>query len=381
MNAGPDAAARRYREIARTAAFDAGASQIAFTDAAPDERSRSFAREAFARGDYATWPYDDAYARAASDPHTVFAQARSVVCVALAFAHPPPPKRAPSTGRVSNYAWGADYHRTMRDLCGRVAAALDAAAGAAVTRVVCDTAPLGERAFAARAGLGWIGKHTNLIVPGSGSFVFLGEIVTSLDLGRDMPSRKSCGSCRRCVDACPTGALRGDGTIDAVRCIADLTQRTDAIPRDLRPLVGDWVWGCDLCQEICPPTSRAPRSHVAAFAPEADAAYPSLLELLALRSSGYKRRFRASAMGWRGAAILRRNAAVALGNGLDRATAPALARALEEDPHPLVREHAAWALGRIGSPNAYAALRARVARETEPNVLQEIEYTLRERET
>ena len=127
-------------------------------------------------------------------------------------------------------------------------------------RVVCDTAPLAERAFAARAGLGWIGKHTSLIVKGLGSAVFLGEIVTTLELEPDAPLRTSCGACTRCVDVCPTGALRGDNTMDATRCISDLTQRRDAIPRALRPLVGTWVWGCDLCNDACPPSVRAGRA-------------------------------------------------------------------------------------------------------------------------
>jgi epoxyqueuosine reductase len=167
--------------------------------------------------------------------------------------------------------------------------------------------------------------------------------------------------------------LRGDYTIDANRCISDLTQRTDAIPRELRALVGDWVWGCDLCQLVCPPTQRASPRADRAFAPGAAAdAFPALLGLLRLRSGEFKRRYRRTAMGWRGAVVLRRNAAVALGNALDRASVPALETALEADPHPLVRGHAAWALGRIGSPRAHAALRRREAGEKDPAVCEEI---------
>jgi epoxyqueuosine reductase len=213
-------------------------------------------------------------------------------------------------------------------------------------------------------------------VPGAGSFVFLGEVVTTLDLAPGEPLKKTCGTCERCVRACPTGALRGDYTIDARRCIADLTQRTDAIPRDLRPLVSDWVWGCDLCQDVCPPSRLAGERGSADFRPaEADLAAPSLLELLRLRSGAFKRRFRPTAMGWRGGAVLRRNAAVALGNALDRAAVPALCEALQRDPHPLVRGHAAWALGRIGSPRALAALDAVAAgaAETSPDVRAEVE--------
>jgi epoxyqueuosine reductase len=307
--------------------------------------------------------------------------ARSVVCVAIPFAHAPLPGRTPLVGRISNYAWADDYHRHVRAVLERVAAALDSAAGAPVTRIACDTAPLAERAFAERAGLGWIGKHTNLIVPELGSFVFLGEIVTTLELPETAPLKKTCGSCSRCVTVCPTGALRGDYTIDAARCISDLTQRTDAIPRALRPLVGDWVWGCDLCQLACPPTQRARPSAAAAFAPRRASASPSLLDLLRVRGGEFKRRYRRTALGWRGAFVLRRNAAVALGNALDRSAVPALEGALEDDSHPLVRGHVAWALGRIGSPRALSALRRRRTSEPDPSVREEIEAAIDTLET
>ena len=251
---------------------------------------------------------------------------------------------------------------------------LDEAAGERVTAVACDTRPFAERAIAARAGLGWIGKHTNLISPQLGSFVFLGEVVTTLTLPPDAALRKNCGSCTRCVDVCPTRALRGDYTIDATRCIADLTQRTDGIPRDLRPLIGDWVWGCDLCHLACPPTQAAgDRGDPRCDAPlEDETARPSLTALLRVRSGEFKRRFARTAMGWRGAAVLRRNAAVALGNALDRSAVSALALALREDSHPMVRGHAAWALGRIGAPSALTALRQRYSIEKDGGVLEEI---------
>jgi len=372
----PSGDAPDYRAIARESARRAGAA-VAFASAAPAEEARLRMRAAFAGGDFTTWEYDDGYAAAASDPATILAGARSVVCVALPFAHPAPAGRAPLSGRVSNYAWSANYHARMREVLSLIAGTIDDAAGAPVTRIVCDTAPLAERAFAARAGLGWIGKHTNLIVPELGSFVFLGEIVTTLEIAPDAPLKKTCGSCARCITACPTGALRGDYTIDANRCISDLTQRQDAIPRELRALVGDWGWGCDLCQLVCPPTMRASPRADAAFAPGDGArAFPDLLALLALHPREFKRRYRRTAMGWRGAAVLRRNAAVALGNALDRASVPALEAACEHDSHPLVRAHAAWALGRIGSPRALATLRVRRDREADAAVREEIDAAL-----
>jgi len=364
-------AALKSRVIA--AAREAGAGAVAIAAAEDDPRARERFNASVARGDFSTWPYDEDYAERASSPQTLLPGAKSIICVAIPYATDAPPGRPPLTGRVSNYAWAANYHDRVWKLLRRIAAAIDEAVGEPATRVVCDTAPLAERAFAERAGLGWIGKHTSLIAPGLGSYVFLGEIVTTLDLPPDAPSKKSCGSCVRCVDVCPTRALRGDYTIDATRCIADLTQRSDAIPRELRALVGDWLWGCDLCQEVCPPTRLAsPRVDRAFAAQSSHDAFPDLLALLHLRSGQFKKRYRRSAMGWRGPVVLRRSAAVALGNALDRAAVPALEDSLVRDPSELVRGHVAWALGRIGSPRARTALARQLAAELSLSVREEI---------
>lgn len=359
------------------AARAAGAGAVRVCDASPDAAAETHIAQAVERGDFATWPYDRAYAQRAADPQTLLPGARSIVCIAVPFASPPPQGRLPLTGRVSNYAWAHDYHRVVRSVLERVASVLDESGEQCSTRIVCDGAPLAERAFAERAGLGWIGKHTNLIAPGLGSFVFLGEILTTLELQPDPPLRKSCGTCSRCVSACPTGALRGDYTIDATLCISDLTQRRDGIPSKARPLMLDWVWGCDLCQEACPPTRRAPAAANGAFrARDASAAFADLHALLTLRGAEFKRRYRPTAMGWRGPAVLRRNAAVALGNSLDRAAVPSLAQALTGDPSPMVRGHAAWALGRIGSPKAFSELSQAKRVERSNEVQREISCAL-----
>lgn len=369
-----DPAAIKERVI-RTA-IELGAGDARVVAVRSDDQSRRRMRAAFARGDFSTWNYDDEYARMATDPSELLREARSVLCIAVPYGTAEPRRHAGLRGRVSNYAWSADYHQRLRALMTAVAREIDRAAGEPVTAIACDTRPLAERALAARAGVGWIGKHTNLIAPSLGSFVFLGEILTTLELPPDVPLRKSCGECRRCVDACPTRALRGDYTIDANRCISDLTQRIDAIPVEMRAWIGDWVWGCDICQLVCPPTQLAPMA-AAQWAPrDYDAAHPALIELLQLRSGEFKRRYQPTAMGWRGVAVLRRNAAVALGNALDRSAVGALAQSLRSDPHPMVRGHAAWALGRIGSPAALAALRRQREFENDRAVRSEIAAAL-----
>ncbi|HEY6325165.1 MAG TPA: tRNA epoxyqueuosine(34) reductase QueG [Candidatus Cybelea sp.] len=366
-----DLIAIKQRAVRR--AVELGAGDVRVVAARTDEGSRRRMLEAFERGDLATWGYDGEYARRATDPARLLPHARSVVCVAVPYATAAPSAPSRLRGRVSNYAWSPDYHQRLRALLGAVAREIDEAAGKRATAVVCDTRPLAERALAARSGLGWIGKHTNLISPSLGSFVFLGEVVTTLELPPDAPSRKSCGACRRCVDACPTQALRGDYTIDANRCISDLTQRPDSIPAAMRPMLGDWVWGCDICQLVCPPTQSARRAASSQWSPrDVETARPSLPELLRLRSGTFKRRFRNTAMGWRGAAVLRRNAAVALGNALDRSAVGVLIESMRADPHPMVRGHAAWALGRIGSPAALAALQGQRAVEGHAAVREEI---------
>ncbi|TAM86494.1 tRNA epoxyqueuosine(34) reductase QueG [bacterium] len=351
-----------------------GIDRLRIAAARPDAVARERLAAAFERGDLATWHFDGERARMAADPEAVLPGARAVVCVAVGYDTEPPAARSPLTGRISRYAWSEDYHRTLRRALERLEALLRPFGRA---RAVCDTVPFAERAFAERSGLGWVGRHTGVIVPGLGALAFLGEIVTDIPLPPDEPIRKSCGSCRRCVDVCPTGALRGDFTIDATRCIGDLNQRLDAIPRAMRPLMGDWVWGCDLCTVACPPSHVAPKIGRPAFSPAPGISpYPALAAILRLRSGEFKRTYRASAMGWRGGAILRRNAAVCLGNTLDRSVVPDLEGAFAEDPHALVRGHAAWALGRIGSPRALRALAARLPLERDAGVRDEIDAAL-----
>lgn len=347
-----------------------GATAAGISAAEIDETLVTRMRAAVARGDLATWRYDDEYAQAVCDPQRLLPAARSVICVALAYAHPTPP-RARGSGRISNYAWGNDYHGEMRALLDALLLELKALLPDAQAVAVCDTKPLAERAFAVRAGLGWIGKHTNLIIPGTGSFIFLGEIVTDALLEPNRAAKTHCGSCRLCIAQCPTGALRGDYSIDAVRCISDLTQRRDAIPRAMRPLMSDWVWGCDICQEACPPVVRAPRLGHAAFTPP-EPAYPDLLELLAMPPAVWRERYGQGAMGWRGASVSRRNAAVALGNNRDRASVPGLTVALHSDGSALVRSHVAWALGRIASPAAFTVLHEAHVQERDAAVREEI---------
>jgi epoxyqueuosine reductase len=217
-------------------------------------------------------------------------------------------------------------------------------------RIFVDSSPLAERAVAERAGLGWFGKNTMLLLPGVGSWAFLCEVILDLELEPDRPLRKSCGACRRCLDVCPTGALVAPGILDNGRCISFLTiELKDRIPHELRPQVGNWVFGCDDCQEVCPVNRRPLGARLGALrAYDDEAAFPRLLPLLTFDEASFRARYRGSAVLRAKRWGLQRNACVALGNLGDPAAVPALGAVLgDAEGHPLVREHAAWALGRL----------------------------------
>jgi epoxyqueuosine reductase len=254
-----------------------------------------------------------------------------------------------------------------------VLADLVAAAPGAAGRVYVDTGPVLERDLAARAGLGWIGKNTMLLHPGLGSYFFIGVILTTAVLAPDSALPDRCGTCTRCLEACPTGAFPEPYVLDARRCISYLTiEHRGSIPRDLREGLGTLAFGCDICQDVCPWNRRAPITREAAFAARD---VPALTELVALGDEEYGRRLRGSPLRRARRRGLARSAAVALGNAGDPSALPALTAALD-DADPEVRSHAAWALGRLGGEAARAALEAAQVRETDAEVRRELTIAL-----
>ena len=289
-----------------------------------------------------------------SDPRRIMPETRSIVVVGINYylgdTHSPgdslPSDRL--LGRVSRYAWGLDYHEVILEKLHQLARWIDShTAHPLIYRAYVDTGPLLERELAQQAGLGWIGKNTSLIHPQHGSYFFLGELRLDLALETDTPSRADrCGSCTACINACPTGALVAPRTLDARRCISYLTIENRAdIPEAIRPLLGDRVFGCDICQEVCPWNRRFARpTDEAAFEP----LHPTLdlIRLLRLDESGFRTRFRETPL-WRSRRPgLLRNAAVVLGNLGDPAAIASLEIA-RSDAHPLIADHATWAVKRI----------------------------------
>jgi epoxyqueuosine reductase len=294
------------------------------------------------------------------------------------YAHePPPPSPEDETphGRVARYAWGDDYHDVLLDRLKRLQREIEELSGG---KAYVDTGPLLEREIAERGGLGWVGKHTLLIRRGAGSWLLLGEILATALLEYGTPVRNLCGSCTRCIDACPTHAIVEPYKVDARKCISYLTiELKGSIPEELRPALGSWVFGCDVCQEVCPwnrKVSPSERDHFRARDDSVRA--PDLIELVQMSQATFSERFRKSPIKRAKRRGLLRNAAVALGNSGDRRSVPALVRALSDD-EALVREHAAWALGRLGGNEGRAALRSALTTESDPVVRRAIERALK----
>jgi epoxyqueuosine reductase len=274
-------------------------------------------------------------------------------------------------GAISVYAQNRDYHDVIKGRLKQVATWLASAAGAEV-KVFIDTAPVLEKPLAHAAGVGWQGKHTNLVSRDFGSWLFLGEIFTTLEIASDAAEADHCGQCRRCLDVCPTAAFTGPYEIDARRCISYLTiEHKGPIPRDLRPLMGNRIYGCDDCLAVCPWNKFAVTSDDPAFAPRATLAAPKLAALAALDDAGFRSLFTASPVKRIGRDRFVRNVLIAVGNSGDAALA-SHAEALLSDPAAVVRGAAVWALRRLLAEPQLAALRARhLARENDADVRDE----------
>ncbi len=283
---------------------------------------------------------------------------------------------------MAAYAWGDDYHEVLVERLQALAAFINTLTGETVlNRWYTDTGPVLERDLAQRAGLGWIGKNTCLIAPQSGSYFLLAELLLALALPVDAPfASDHCGTCRRCLEACPTGCIQPDRTIDARQCISYLTiELKGPIPRELRPQLGEWVFGCDICQQVCPWNVRfaAPPAAPldAAFQARPGLPRPDLLADLHLTPEEFNRKFRRSPVKRAKRRGYLRNLVVALGNSGDASVVPHLEQALG-DPEALVRAHAAWALGRLGGLAARAALVQAAQIEPDAWVQEEIRLAL-----
>lgn len=285
------------------------------------------------------------------DPQGILPGAKSIIVVALNYFQGETPRRGMATGRIARYAWGDDYHEVVRVKLDRIDNLLREFGGA--QRCYVDTGPVLERDHAAQAGIGWHGKSTMLIDPRLGTWFFLGEILTTLDLPPDLPQVDRCGTCERCIAACPTGAITAPHRLDARRCISYLTiELKGSIPVDLRPLIGNRIFGCDDCLDACPWNRFAEVSRESAFAARSASRTGisttgiSLRDYLSLGDAEFRALFRNSPIKRIKRRGFLRNVCVALGNIGHEGDLPALEKAAV-DPEPLIAEHATWAIDQI----------------------------------
>ena len=369
--------------IVRELAVEHGLSIAAITTAEPFTELKPFMEQQISAGrlDGLDW-FTPERALFSLDPRNLMPEARSIVAVGVDYrtVDPGKPNDTPR-GRIARYAWGLDYHKLLKKRMRALHAAIESEVGRTVeARFLVDTARIVDRAVAARSGLGWYGKNACIIVPGHGSWVLLGELVLDLDLEPDPPLTKNCGRCTICLDQCPTGAITAPYTIDTPRCLSFQTiEQRGEIPRELRSKLGDWVFGCDVCQEVCPYTKAVTVDADLAFAPRTvDNAYPSLKRLLSMTQDEFAAMFAGTPVMRAKRRGLARNAAVALGNIGSEEDLSALIEALNNHDEPLVRSHAAWAIGRIGGTRASNALESSHMKDPDQSVREEAREGLSE---
>jgi epoxyqueuosine reductase len=386
LNHSPESLSARIRERARELGFDA----VGIAPLGPSEHAPAYARwaESGHAGEMGYLTRADAVQKRA-DPERVVPGAKSAIVVAKNYfpGDQPGDEALPADrGVFARYARHDDYHDVLTprliELQNWISAELLPVKG----RAYVDTGPVLERELARRAGIGWFGRNTMLIRPRAGSYFFLGSVLVDVELAYDEPfTDEFCGTCTSCVQSCPTGALLGnaeDGAplMDARRCISYLTiELKGPIPRELRPLIGNRIYGCDICQEVCP--WNTPKfvqiTSEEAFHPRARVHGAKLIELMGMDQAEFSRRFKGSPVKRAKRRGLLRNVAVALGNWGSPEAVPVLVRSLQDD-EPLIRGHAAWALGRIGTEAAWQSLRGREVAEDDEWVRKEFESALEE---
>jgi epoxyqueuosine reductase len=358
------------QETIERAARQAGFVLVGFARLRQLDERREFYRSWLDSGEHARMDYLAREPERRFDPRTLNARYKSVVSLGYPYAVPSIPRcdwRAELRGRMAAYALGRDYHDYVLKRARSIADLIKRTGIAEVARAYVDTGPVFEREWAAEARVGWMGKNTMILNREQGSYFFLAEIFTDAEFDAAAePYRDHCGTCRRCLDLCPTGALADGYVMHSELCISYQTiENRGAIPRELRPRLGNWIFGCDICNEVCPWNGEPSPLNVP------HDLMPRLPELLALDDAGFSRRFTVSAVKRVKRRGLLRNAAVALGNSHNPDAIAPLARALEGEHEPLVRSHAAWALGQIGGVDARRHMERALRRDDDAAVRSE----------
>ena len=367
---------KEITSLVKNYALEMGFDLVGITSDLPFENEEQVALDRFHNGLMGGMPwYNENRIIRGSDPRNLLPNARSIISLAINyFAEQPLNTTETPKGKISRYASGYDYHKIVENKLRKFTQGLSDILDTNVdTKIYVDTGPLQDRAVAQRSGLGWYGKNTNILTSTHGSWVFLAEVITNLQLEPDVPSKKTCGACTICIDKCPTGAIVAPYVLDNERCISYLTiENRGPIPTALRRLVGDWIFGCDICQDVCPVNRKAQITDEPTFK-LGEHGYNSieLIPLLSLSTQEFNEKFKNNPIKRTKRSGFLRNVCVALGNIGDPKALPALFDSLQ-DQDPIIRSHAAWAIGEIGGEKAINALSLRANTEGDETVLQEI---------
>ncbi len=310
------------------------------------------------------------------DPTLVVPKARSIISIALAY--PSKLKDAPKStkedrrGIFCRASWGQDYHTVLRDRLQKLETFIKEKVPAAILQSMVDTGELSDRAVAERAGIGWSGKNCAIITPEFGSYVYLGEMITDIPFPPDKPIEDGCGTCNKCVDACPTGALVTGGQLNSQRCIAFLTQTKGFLAEEFRSKLGNRLYGCDTCQTVCPENKGKDFHFHPEMEPDPELAKPKLKPLLTMSNREFKEKFGHVSGSWRGKKPIQRNAIIALAHFKDQTAVPDLIELIKNDVRPVIRGTAAWALGKIGNKEALDILMNLREKEKDQEVIEEM---------
>lgn len=309
-------------------------------------------------------------------PRLLLDGAESIISIAVAYPSKMKErvssKKGERRGIFSRASWGLDYHIVLRERLKKLEAYILEKVPNARMRSMVDTGELVDRAVAERAGIGWSGKNCSIITPEFGSYVYIGEMITNIPFEHDSPIEDRCGDCRKCLDACPTGALVQGGQINAGRCVSFLTQTKEMIPEEFRDKLGNRLYGCDSCQTACPENKGKDFHFHAEVEPEPETVKPLLKPLLGLSNRQFKERFGTLSGSWRGKNPIQRNAIIALAHFKDKEDMEALLHIIKHDTRPVMRGTAAWAIGKIGGKEAVPLLEEALEKETDDRVKQEI---------
>ncbi|MCA0149203.1 tRNA epoxyqueuosine(34) reductase QueG [Rossellomorea vietnamensis] len=309
-------------------------------------------------------------------PSLIFDQPKSIIAIALAYPskmkNAPQSKRGERRGIFCRASWGTDYHHVLRDRLSKLEEYIVSRVPQARFKSMVDTGELVDRAVAERAGIGWSGKNCSIITPEFGSYVYLGEMVTNLPFAPDTPMEDQCGTCNKCVDVCPTGALMEGGQLDSQKCIAFLTQTKGFLADEYRVKLGNRLYGCDTCQTVCPENKGMDFHFHEEMEPDPEIAKPLLKPLLTISNREFKEKYGHVSGSWRGKKPIQRNAIIALAHFKDETAVDELIHVMEKDVRPVMRGTSAWALGKIGGETAEKALLMQQAVETDEEVMDEI---------